>query len=90
MTLEVVHSSYSLPDWQAVKLTFFVPWVGHFLIWPKQVGAANRVWLSGSQVLKRVSVFLLQIVVLSQGTLLVKNHESQSRTIKSQQKLIRG
>ena len=79
MTLEVVHSSYSLPDWQAVKLTFFAPWVGHFLIWSKQVGANNRVWLSGSQVLKRVSVILLQIVVPSHRTLL----ESQSRTIKS-------
>ena len=46
VTLGVVHSSYSLPDWQAVKLTFFAPWVG----------AANRVLLSGSQVLNGVSV----------------------------------
>ena len=84
VTLEVVHSSYSLPNWQDVKLTFFASWVGYFLIWPKQVGATNRVWLSGSQVLKRVSVILLQIVVLSHGTLLEKNRESQSITIKSQ------
>ena len=26
MTCGPVHASYSLPEWQAVKLTFFVPW----------------------------------------------------------------
>ena len=25
MTFRLVHSSYSLPEWQAVKLTFFAP-----------------------------------------------------------------
>ena len=25
MTCGLVHASYSLPEWQAVKLTFFVP-----------------------------------------------------------------
>ena len=50
----------------------------------KQVSAANRVWLSGSEVLNRVSVIFLQIVVLIHETLLVKNHESQSRTVVSQ------
>ena len=25
MTCEIVHASYSLPKWQAVKLTFFAP-----------------------------------------------------------------
>ena len=25
MTCELVHASYSLPEWQAVKLTFFAP-----------------------------------------------------------------
>ena len=29
VTLGLVHSSYSLPEWQAVKLTFFAP--GHSL-----------------------------------------------------------
>ena len=32
VALGVVHSRYSLPNWQAVKLTFFAPWVGCFLI----------------------------------------------------------
>ena len=26
MTFGLVHASYSLPKWQAVKLTFFAPW----------------------------------------------------------------
>ena len=26
MTCWLVHTSYSLPEWQAVKLTFFAPW----------------------------------------------------------------
>ena len=26
MTCRLVHASYSLPEWQAVKLTFFAPW----------------------------------------------------------------
>ena len=25
MTFELVHANYSLPEWQAVKLTFFAP-----------------------------------------------------------------
>ena len=28
MTCELVHASYSLPEWQAVKRTFFAPWWG--------------------------------------------------------------
>ena len=27
----LVHASYSLPEWQPVKLTFFAPWMLHFL-----------------------------------------------------------
>ena len=27
MTCGLVHGSYSLPEWQAVKWTFFAPWV---------------------------------------------------------------
>ena len=27
VTLGLVDSSYSLPEWQAVKLTFYAPWV---------------------------------------------------------------
>ena len=26
MTCGPVHASYNLPEWQAVKLTFFAPW----------------------------------------------------------------
>ena len=26
MTFRLVHAWYSLPEWQAVKLTFFAPW----------------------------------------------------------------
>ena len=26
MTCGLVHANYSLPEWQAVKLTFFGPW----------------------------------------------------------------
>ena len=26
MTFGLVHASYSLPEWQAVKMTFFAPW----------------------------------------------------------------
>ena len=26
MTRGLVHASYSLPEWQAIKLTFFAPW----------------------------------------------------------------
>ena len=29
MTLEPVNFSYSLPEWQAVKLTFFAPYIGN-------------------------------------------------------------
>ena len=29
MALELVHFSYSLPEWQAVKLTFFAPYIGN-------------------------------------------------------------
>ena len=31
MTCGLVHASYSLPEWQAVKLTFFAPWLYYFL-----------------------------------------------------------
>ena len=34
--------------------------------------------------IKRKSVILLQIVIVSPGTRLVKNHESQSRTVESE------
>ena len=27
MTCGLVHASYSLPEWQTVKLTFFAPWL---------------------------------------------------------------
>ena len=30
MTFGLVHASYSLPEWQAVKLTFFAPCMIHF------------------------------------------------------------
>ena len=36
MTFGVVHASYSLPEWQAVKLTFFAPWlkgIFNFFFW---------------------------------------------------------
>ena len=26
MTCGLLHASYSLPEWQAIKLTFFAPW----------------------------------------------------------------
>ena len=29
MTCGLVRASYSLPEWQAVKLTFFTPWQLH-------------------------------------------------------------
>ena len=29
MALELVHYSYSLPEWQAVKPTFFAPYIGN-------------------------------------------------------------
>ena len=32
MTCGLVHASYSLPEWQAVKLTFFAPWLFSILI----------------------------------------------------------
>lgn len=31
MNFGLVHASYSLPKWQPVKLTFFAPWMLHFL-----------------------------------------------------------
>ena len=27
MTFGLVHASFSLPEWQALKITFFAPWV---------------------------------------------------------------
>ena len=30
MTCGLVHASYSLPEWQAVKMTFFAPWLYYF------------------------------------------------------------
>ena len=27
MIFGLVHVSYNLPEWQAVKLTFFTPWI---------------------------------------------------------------
>ena len=32
MTFELGHASYSLPKWQAVKVTFFAPWLKDTLI----------------------------------------------------------
>ena len=32
MTFGLVHASYSLPEWQAVKLTFFSPWIRSLLL----------------------------------------------------------
>ena len=29
MTCGLVHATYSLPEWQAVKLTFFALWFGN-------------------------------------------------------------
>ena len=41
VTLGVVHSSYSLPDWQAVKLTFFAP-CGGALSYMAQTGGCRK------------------------------------------------
>ena len=43
MTSGLVNASFSLPEWQAVKMIFFAPWVpvvflacgGNFRCWPK-------------------------------------------------------
>ena len=32
MTCVLVHASYSLPKWQAVKLTFLAPWFVNYFI----------------------------------------------------------
>ena len=31
MTTGLVNASLSLPEWQAVKMNFFAPWIGHLL-----------------------------------------------------------
>ena len=41
MTFKLGHASYSLPEWQAVKLTFFAPWLKdtfNFFGWGGGVG----------------------------------------------------
>ena len=44
MTCGVVHASYSLPEWQAVKLTFFAPWE-HFAKWQQSLGmTCSCIW----------------------------------------------
>ena len=51
-------------SWSVSCKTDFLCTLGGALSY-KQVSATNRVWLSGSEVLNRVSVIFLQIVVLS-------------------------
>ena len=33
MTCGLVYANYSLPEWQAVKLTFFAPWLSPYFAW---------------------------------------------------------
>ena len=52
MALGLVHYSYSLPEWQAVKLTFFAPYIGNqrpgarFLKVPVTLRARNQIFKS--------------------------------------------
>ena len=39
MICGLLHASYSLPEWQAIKLTFFAPWN---LVFPVKVPAYSQ------------------------------------------------
>ena len=92
MTLRLVHARYSLPEWQAVNLTFFAP------CWKKQTFyVACFVLLLVLWDLIFVPCFCQNknldniifwtdhsdFATVSPGTYHVKNHESKSTTKKS-------
>ena len=55
MTFGLVHASYSLPEWQAVKLTFFAPWLGARTAFPNASNGLEHIFSNGfSQGLQRV------------------------------------
>ena len=61
MTCGLVNASYSLPEWQAVKLTFFTPWGPLVLI------SMRKFWLVIKEVVNEchyISVLLLASLVL--------------------------
>ena len=66
-TLRLVRARYSLPKWQAVKLTFFTPWV------PLQIGGKSLIiqkWIkSPIKKLYRVIVSRPLVLTLTQGWL---------------------
>ena len=43
MTCGLLHASYSLPEWQAINLTFFAPWN---LVFPVKVPAQIQLFPS--------------------------------------------
>ena len=46
MTCGLVHASYSLPEWQAVKLTFFAPCTGNTRHSRLLAASWNILWVS--------------------------------------------
>ena len=45
MTFGLVNASFSLPEWQAVKMTFFAPWLLSSLVNPPVYIRKSDVWL---------------------------------------------
>ena len=45
MTFKLVNASFSLPEWQAVKMTFFAPWLLSLLVNPPVYIRKSDVWL---------------------------------------------
>ena len=45
MTFGLVNASFSLPEWQAVKMTFFAPWLLSLLVNPPVYIRKSDVWL---------------------------------------------
>ena len=71
MTCGQVHASYSLPEWQAVKLTFFAPCM--LADFPPISWLLTTSWSTTSFRLSSMSVYKTQIVQCAQESLFFQN-----------------
>ena len=71
MTCGLVHASYSLPEWQAVKLTFFAPCM--LADFPPISWLLTTSWSTTSFRLSSMSVYKTQIVQCAQESLFFHN-----------------
>ena len=73
-TCGLVHASYSLPKWQAVKLTFFAPCTRHLLTTVSDAPLASALFplntlgkltVFGEKLTLKIAIFSFEIITLT-------------------------